>query len=161
MPTDTPPSFQRFLPFLHLPFPFPIPEMSSNTMFAANDKQLNVGELITFIKRVMKDDPKYIDKPVTYPGIHGVRLEAYYLELHTKAGLIVTSETPIFEIPHSDTNPNILQTESVLTVGQLLKFLAGADESSPVSSLIFCDVDTKPSRILTDHFSWGLCISPY
>jgi hypothetical protein len=138
--------------------------MSSNTMIAANTKQLNIGELISFIKRVMKSDPKYVDQPVTYPGIQGVRLEAYYLELHTKAGLIVTSEPPVFPIPDGDTNPTRLQTESVLTVGQLLKFLQGADETlptAPVSSLVFCNVDTEPSRILTDHVCWGLCISPY
>jgi hypothetical protein len=133
-------------------------------MIAANDKQLNIGELISFIKRVMKNDTSYVDQPVTYPGIHGARLEAYYLALHTKAGLIVTSDPPVFPIPDGDTNPNTLQTESVLTVGQLLKFLADADATSPtapVSSLVFCNVDIEPSRILTDHVCWGLCISPY
>jgi hypothetical protein len=133
-------------------------------MIAANDKQLNIGELVTFIKRVMKDDPKYVDQPVTYPGIHGVRLEAYYLALHSKAGLIVTSDPPVFPIPDGDESPKVMQTKDALTVGQLLKFLAGADETTPtapVSSLVFCNVDTEPSRILTDHVCWGLCISPY
>jgi hypothetical protein len=139
----------------------PLSKMSSNKMFAANDKQLNVGELISFIKRVMKSDPKYVDQPVTYPGIHGVRLEAYYLELHAKAGLIVTSEPPVFPIPDGDEHPIKLQSKSALTVGQLLQFLQGADETAPVSSLVFCNVDIEPSRILTDHVCWGLCISPY
>ncbi len=161
----------HFLSSFHLSFPPPsiLPfylsytnsKMSSNHMFAADNKQLKIKEVVEFIQKVVKKDPKYVKQPVTYPGIHGARLEAQYLELHSKAGLIVTSDKPAFPITDGDENPKTLQTESVLTVGQLLTFLKDVDDDAPVSSLVWLNENTEPSRILNDHVMWGLCISPY
>lgn len=131
-------------------------------MFSANNKQLKIKEVIAFIQAAVKKEPKFVKEPVTYPGIHGARLEAYYLELHSKAGLIVTSDPPLFPIVNGDITPKTFQTESVLTVGQLLTFLKdAADDNVPVSSLVCFNENTEPSRILNNHVMWGLCISPY
>jgi len=135
-----------------------------DTLFAADNKQLKLKELIEFIENRIKKQSKliteFIKEPVSYPNFssYGMPQEARYAALHSKAGLILSFDAPLFPIVDGDDKPITLKKDDVLTVGELLKFIKTApDTNVPVSTLVQFNVDPDPSRILRTN--WGLSIS--
>ena len=135
-----------------------------DTLFAADNKQLKLKELIAFIENRIKKQSKllgkFVDEPVSYPNFsnYGIAQEARYAALHSKAGLILSFDNPLFPIVDGDKKPIILEKDDVLTVGELLKFIKSAPNTDvPVSTLVQFNVDPDPSRILSTN--GGLSIS--
>jgi hypothetical protein len=136
--------------------------MSFPAYFAEDDKALKLSELIAFVENAVKKDPKFLKAPVTYPNFHGYGImeKVQYLGLHSKVGLILSSELPMYPIAGGDETPVTLQTSDTMTVEELLKFVKNApNHDALVSTLIWLNETPDFSRILSTHVLAGLCIS--
>ncbi len=137
--------------------------MSSPSYFAEDNKALKLSELIAFIEKEAERNHKFLSVPVTYPNfhLHGVMEKVQYLALHSKAGLILSSDPPAFPIVDGDETPVVFKPRfGTAHVAELLEFVKNApNHDVPVSTLIWLNETPDFSRILSTHILGGLCIS--